>query len=92
MASRIARRSCSPAAACSGVGVVAASDLFLDVRFCGRVHQPPQDACDAAPPIDRLAPRDRQQPCLEARVAAERVETPIRMDHRILGSILGVVM
>src|SRR5687767_1049803 len=44
-------------------------------------------SCDPAAAVDRVVPGDREQPCLETRVAAERAEPPIRADECILGGI-----
>src|ERR671936_716137 len=55
------------------------------------------DARGAIPPspersaaVDRVMPRNRQQPCLEARIASETVKPRVRGDERLLRDVLGV--
>jgi len=55
-----------------------------------RRHDPAPDAAEAAPPVDRLVPCDRQQPCLETRLAAKTVQPAEGEQERILRGVFRI--
>ena len=82
--------------ATSSSGVAGGGGLKLDALASAPVSASPTrhdslpPARRRAPAIDSLVPRDREQPCLEARRAPEALEPPVRQQKRLLRHIVGI--